>query len=94
MRACYGKDDIRVGAALHNMAGLYLSTKPPDFDRAESILREALDVSLSGHSITCSVDQSSSLVLCCDIITAKVCKSCMCYLFVFPVQLQKKGLSS
>ena len=45
MRSCYGNDDIRVGAALHNMAGLYLSTKPPDYHRAEAILREALDVS-------------------------------------------------
>lgn len=45
MRSCYGNDDIRVGAALHNMAGLYLSTKPPDHSRAEAVLREALDVS-------------------------------------------------
>ena len=45
MRSCYGNDDIRVGAALHNMAGLYLSIKPPDYSGAEAILREALDVS-------------------------------------------------
>ena len=45
MKSNFGQDDIRVGVALHNMAGLYLSIKPPEFERAEHILREALDVS-------------------------------------------------
>lgn len=57
MRSCYGNDDIRVGAALHNMAGLYLSTKPPDYSRAEAILREALDVSpfLTAPHVLCRI---------------------------------------
>ena len=57
MRSCYGNDDIRVGAALHNMAGLYLSTKPPDYSHAETILREALDVSpfLTASHLLCLI---------------------------------------
>ncbi len=46
MRRCFGDGDIRVGAALHNMAGLYMSMDPPDLDRAEGVFRHALDVSL------------------------------------------------
>ncbi len=45
MRQSFGKEDIRVGAALHNMAGLYLSIDLPDYEKAETILREALHVS-------------------------------------------------
>lgn len=44
MRQCFGDSDLRVGAAVHNMAGLYLSTKPPDYAKAEALLREALNV--------------------------------------------------
>ncbi len=46
MRRCFGDGDIRVGAALHNMAGLYMSMDPPDLDRAEGVFRQALDVSI------------------------------------------------
>ena len=46
MQQCFGDGDIRVGAALHNMAGLYMSMDPPDLDRAEGVFRQALDVSL------------------------------------------------
>jgi len=35
MQRCFGDGDIRVGAALHNMAGLYMSMDPPDLNKAE-----------------------------------------------------------
>ncbi|KAL0027705.1 hypothetical protein WJX79_010517 [Trebouxia sp. C0005] len=44
MQRCFGDGDIRVGAALHNMAGLYMSMDPPHLDRAEGVFRQALDV--------------------------------------------------
>lgn len=44
MRQCFGSSDLRVGAAIHNMAGLYLSTTPADYARAEALLRQALEV--------------------------------------------------
>lgn len=50
MRRCFGDGDIRVGAALHNMAGLYMSMDLPDLDRAEGVFRQALDVSPSPES--------------------------------------------
>lgn len=90
MRACFGKDDIRVGAALHNMAGLYLSIKPPDFDRAESILREALDVSLSLPPLHFAVSlDGHHCSNCCD--SSKCEKSPVPFLLpsVAPVRLQK-----
>jgi len=46
MQRCFGDGDIRVGAALHNMAGLYMSMDPPDLNKAEGVFRQALDVSL------------------------------------------------
>ena len=49
MRQNFGNDDIRVGAALHNMAGLYASTHPPQLDKAEALLTEALAVSAFGN---------------------------------------------
>ena len=82
MRRCFGNEDIRVGVALHNMAGLYMSTESPDFAKADSCLREALNVSCCVktwiHILILDVDSHNSAHLMDALLENSRCVQCAC----------------